>query len=207
MIVTPQCVRESKAMIGQKALKRQQAMEKLKMNFETELAISEKLISQLTERFWFMEYAVGEIQSAIRIQVAFRGHSARCLLFRLKMIRYLSVWFIRILRIKRRRKALNRLLTFFYAYQRRLKKIKLMEKIFAAFRIYNNVSLYHTKKKILSNINVLRTFHLSEIAVMNEAKKRADAALVIRTNELILAAKKLSKMIWLVYIDYKRKKM
>jgi hypothetical protein len=30
---------------------------------------------------------------------------------------------------------------------------------------------------------------------------------VIRTNELILAAKKLSKMLWLVYIHFKRKKM
>jgi hypothetical protein len=207
MIVTPQYVRESKAMIQQKILKRQQAMEKIKMNFETELAISEKLISQLNERFWFMEYAVADIQSAIQIQVAFRGHSARYLLFRLKMIRYLSLWFIRTLQIKRRSKALNRLLTFFYAYKRRLEKIKLMEKVFAALKIYNNVYLYQTRMKILSNINGLRSSHLNEMVKQAEMKTKADTALIARTNTLMIVAKKLSKMIWPLYIHFKRKKM
>lgn len=182
-------------------------MEKMKINFEIETAISEQLINQITERLYLMELAVIEIQSALCIQTAYRKCSSRKCLYKLKMIKYLSLWFYNSLTIKKRKNAKNKISLFFYSYIKRIRKIKLYTKLRSVYIICQKVYNWYIYKKYISFRSIKIISKSSVKTIFFEGVVMVSGMIVVENKRLKNARMCLSELLWALYARFKRIKM
>ena len=182
-------------------------MDRLTGTFEAEVAVSDRLVTQMLERFARMEGNILRITSAVRIQQAQRCRVARHCLFLLRTVRRLSKWFHRAVRMKALEGARRKIQRVMVAYSIRLKRLAVLQRQAAAARICECILCFYLRRRAFKVCLELAKKRASATANMME--NEATTAAQIKEQQRIrrLTRKKLSRLLWPFYVRYKRRKM
>ena len=169
--------KEKRECLKHEAAKRAKEYEKTNHAFESEMKISLRLTDQMMKRLALMENAILRIVSVVRIQQAFRRYIACQWLKGLKLIKFLSLWFLKAYRIRKLNKAKKRIKLFFAEYSDRQQKKIFVKKVTAACFIVSAIFNYQLRKRAVSQYNLLIQLKAHATAAMIENQKTEKAEL------------------------------